>query len=193
MPAASVTRLLRRTCLAIVLVLIAMVFAACGADTTSTNSTSTTATAGGGGGDEPRQHPGSDDDSGAGAPPGSGSGGPGAAPPVPDHTPLDARLTIVIDDGEGSRRTERVHCENATIVMSTTCGYLAAVRHQFAPLPRDRACTEIYGGPQTAHAVGTIDGRAVDIVFRRTNGCEIAQWDAVSPVWGDASQGDRSK
>ena len=41
---------------------------------------------------------------------------------------------------------------------------------------KDRACTQIYGGPETAHVTGTIDGRKVDRRFARTNGCEIADF-----------------
>jgi hypothetical protein len=46
------------------------------------------------------------------------------------------------------------------------------------PVAGDVACTEIYGGPQLA----TIIGPGVDAVFSRTNGCEIARWDALRPV-----------
>jgi Subtilisin inhibitor-like len=46
------------------------------------------------------------------------------------------------------------------------------------PVPRDVACTEIYGGPQLA----TINGPGVHAVLSRTNGCEIARWEALAPV-----------
>ena len=41
----------------------------------------------------------------------------------------------------------------------------------------DRACTEIYGGPQQAVVTGTVDGEEVAATFRRRNGCEIEDWD----------------
>ncbi len=41
---------------------------------------------------------------------------------------------------------------------------------------RQRVCTEIYGGPETARVTGTIDGVRVDRRFSRTNGCEIADF-----------------
>ena len=51
----------------------------------------------------------------------------------------------------------------------------------FAPTPRNIACTEIYGGPQRARIVGTVSGRRVWATFTRTNGCEIARWQRISP------------
>ncbi len=51
----------------------------------------------------------------------------------------------------------------------------------FAPIPKNIACTEIYGGPQQARIVGTVKGRAVHATFARTNGCEIARWQRISP------------
>jgi hypothetical protein len=49
----------------------------------------------------------------------------------------------------------------------------------FAPVPRDVACTEIYGGPQVASVVGRIAGKDFQATFSRTNGCEIARWNRV--------------
>lgn len=46
----------------------------------------------------------------------------------------------------------------------------------------DVACTEQYGGPDVAHVVGTIDGRAVDTRFHRADGCGIADWELVQPI-----------
>jgi Subtilisin inhibitor-like len=51
----------------------------------------------------------------------------------------------------------------------------------FAPVPTNALCTEIYGGPQKARVVGTLKGRLVRTAFSRTNGCEIARWQRISP------------
>jgi Subtilisin inhibitor-like len=51
----------------------------------------------------------------------------------------------------------------------------------FAPVAKNAVCTEIYGGPQQAHVVGTVKGRLVRATFSRTNGCEVARWQRVSP------------
>ena len=50
------------------------------------------------------------------------------------------------------------------------------------PPPAGRACTQIYGGPQTARITGTIDGRRVDRMFKRTNGCAIQEYARVSKI-----------
>lgn len=51
----------------------------------------------------------------------------------------------------------------------------------FAPVPPNTACTEIYGGPQVARVVGTVEGTRVWATFTRMNGCEIERWQRVSP------------
>jgi Subtilisin inhibitor-like len=51
----------------------------------------------------------------------------------------------------------------------------------FAPLRKDVACTEIYGGPQKARVVGTLAGRQIWATFTRTDGCQIARWGRISP------------
>jgi hypothetical protein len=51
----------------------------------------------------------------------------------------------------------------------------------FAPVPKNVACTEIYGGPQTARVIGAVKGNRVWASLSRTNGCEISRWDRLSP------------
>jgi hypothetical protein len=46
-----------------------------------------------------------------------------------------------------------------------------------APVPENSACTLLYGGPQEATVVGTLNGKAVDASFNRSGGCEIDRWD----------------
>jgi len=45
------------------------------------------------------------------------------------------------------------------------------------PVPPDRACTEIYGGPMVAIVTGRIDGRRVWAKLRRDDGCQIERWE----------------
>jgi len=56
----------------------------------------------------------------------------------------------------------------------------ALLEHEDAlqPVAGDVACTEIYGGPQLA----TVSGSGVHALLSRTNGCEIARWEALAPV-----------
>lgn len=65
---------------------------------------------------------------------------------------------------------------------AAACAALARVTDPFAPTPANRACTDIYGGPAVARVSGTYRGQPVDTRFTRTDGCEIARWDAL----GDA-------
>ena len=62
------------------------------------------------------------------------------------------------------------------------CARLAAGGARlFARLPRNIVCTEIYGGPQRARVVGTVNGRRIFATFARSNGCEIDRWQRISP------------
>jgi len=45
------------------------------------------------------------------------------------------------------------------------------------PPDRTRACTEIFGGPDTARVTGRIGRADIDRRFSRSDGCEIADWD----------------
>ena len=51
--------------------------------------------------------------------------------------------------------------------------------------PPDRACAEVYGGPQTAHVIGNLEGRPVDRRFARTDSCEIADWNRAAALLPD--------
>ncbi|MGW7431318.1 SSI family serine proteinase inhibitor [Streptomyces sp. NPDC054861] len=55
-------------------------------------------------------------------------------------------------------------------------------RDPFAPVGKDRFCTQQYGGPAVAHVEGTWQGRRVDADFSRADGCEIARWENLEPV-----------
>jgi hypothetical protein len=52
-----------------------------------------------------------------------------------------------------------------------------ATLKDFVPTAPDQPCTEIYGGPGKATVMGTLDGKAVNATFTRSNGCEIARWE----------------
>lgn len=65
---------------------------------------------------------------------------------------------------------------------AAACAHLRGLDAPFAPLPDDRFCTEVYGGPQTARVTGTWRGDDVDLRLSREDGCAIAQWDALGPL-----------
>ncbi|WP_030209380.1 SSI family serine proteinase inhibitor [Streptomyces bikiniensis] len=52
----------------------------------------------------------------------------------------------------------------------------------FRPVPEDRVCAQVYGGPVLARVTGTWQGREVDARFSRANGCEIDRWENLEPV-----------
>ena len=62
------------------------------------------------------------------------------------------------------------------------CSALAQHADSLRPVPADTACTQIYGGPQTATVEGTIDGKPFEGSFDRRNGCEIARWESLQPL-----------
>ena len=58
----------------------------------------------------------------------------------------------------------------------------------FFPTPGPpKLCTQQYGGPQVAEVTGTFHRRAVHTAFRRTDGCEIARWNAMAALLGGTS------
>lgn len=62
------------------------------------------------------------------------------------------------------------------------CADLAEEGDPFAALPQGQACTDIYGGPQTATVRGTYRGTEVQVELARTDGCRIAQWDRLGAL-----------
>lgn len=153
---------------------------------------------------------GRDDDAGAGAPgddatvspedPASGDDpvssddppAPGEDTPAPGEpaVPVAADLTVVVDaTGEGATSTYTLTCEPVGgdhPDAEAACAAIAAAggAEAFAPTPMGVACTEQWGGPQTATVTGTVGGEPVNADFDRTNGCEISRWEALAPLFG---------
>lgn len=116
----------------------------------------------------------------------AGCGGGGAGSTATTGT----RLVVSVDPGDGSASsTWTLRCDPAGgdhPAAAQACSWLATVPDlrpdPFDPVAPDLACTEIYGGPQTATVTGTLDGQPVDSSFSRQNGCEIARWDTALPL-----------
>jgi hypothetical protein len=100
-----------------------------------------------------------------------------------------AELTVTVDpDGDGGAKpkTATVKCGPASD--SKECAALGDMKADvFEPVPGNIACTQQYGGPETAKVTGTFKGEQVDAEFSRVNGCEIARWEKMSPVLAVAS------
>jgi hypothetical protein len=109
------------------------------------------------------------------------------APPVPLH------LTVRYDPGAGGQ------AQVARLVCGThpsATGFLRAVgtrracarARQRAPVllhvpdETQRACDQIYGGPDTARVTGRIGTELVHRRFSRTDGCRTAEWDSLVPL-----------
>ncbi|MDH3250931.1 MAG: hypothetical protein OEQ47_18320 [Acidimicrobiia bacterium] len=115
--------------------------------------------------------------------------GDDAGPPADGPTTAD--LTITIEHPDAATIEYRVTCADGTATITgldglsaeAACARLAIPEVQerliSPPLPGDRVCTEIYGGPDTARFEGTLDGEPVDTVIDRTDGCGISDWDMV--------------
>jgi hypothetical protein len=110
--------------------------------------------------------------------------GAAAGPPV--------SISVRYDDGIGGRvRTGALECtasgERAAGALAgplpakKLCAQARSLASLLTRKPaKGRACTQIYGGPETARVKGTIGGRAFDRRFKRTNGCEIADYARVA-------------
>jgi hypothetical protein len=117
----------------------------------------------------------------AGSAGGAGSAGAGDRP---GH-----ELTVELDRGDGTAaETYTLTCADDGGAggdhpdAAAACALLLGAEDPFAPLPSDLACTEQYGGPQTARVRGIWRGEPVDLELSRVDGCRIAQWDALEPL-----------
>jgi hypothetical protein len=104
-------------------------------------------------------------------------------------TPAGSGVVLEIrhDDGAGQRETASLTCTanlqradgflTRRVPAGELCAKARSIKALLTTQPDERrACTQIYGGPETAHITGTIDGEKVDRRFSRTNGCEIADF-----------------
>jgi hypothetical protein len=104
-----------------------------------------------------------------------GSGGDALAPKE-----LAADLTVVVRAGGPgtAARVHRVQCgalgRDARGPLCRRLGDLGPA--DLAPVPADRACTQVFGGPATARVEGTLRGKRVSARFDLNDGCEIARW-----------------
>jgi hypothetical protein len=92
-------------------------------------------------------------------------------------------LLIEVSPGAGPDRIWTLACAPPAGTLpgrARACTRLARLANPFAPTPKNVACTEIYGGPQTAEVRGFFRGRQVRATFNRTNGCETSRWNRVS-------------
>lgn len=122
---------------------------------------------------------------GCAAPPGGGSDA--ASSTSAADTVAANELVIVLDRGDGAE-PERYTLTCVDVPAgdhpdaSGACAHLEGLEDPFAPLPTDMACTEQYGGPETARITGRWQAANVDVELSRTDGCRISQWESLGPV-----------
>jgi hypothetical protein len=100
-------------------------------------------------------------------------------------------LSITASDGHGKTQRARLRCDGgeqrASGFGAASVGDLCRIAEHLErflssePDPR-RACTQIYGGPQTARVSGRIKGSDVDRRLSRTDGCRISDWERAAPL-----------
>ncbi|MEV8145779.1 hypothetical protein [Specibacter sp. NPDC078709] len=137
-----------------------------------------------------QQGPGSDPSSSGSQPPAASESPAAVTPPSASGIDLTIKLT---ESPQATPRTFRLVAEGATPAPESTlpdpAAALAAVEKygekMFFPVPDpNRACTQQYGGPEIAQVTGWFHGKEVNATFKRTDGCEISQWQALAPLFG---------
>lgn len=100
--------------------------------------------------------------------------------PSPSSPGPATRLSIVVDDGSGARTTWQLSCPPPAGTHPDPEAACRALEEHGAqalpPVPKDRMCTQVYGGAQTAAITGTWQGRPVHSNLSLKNGCEIGRW-----------------
>ena len=90
-------------------------------------------------------------------------------------------ISVSIGGSEAPTKTWTLECpESGTLPHpDEACAKLAKMDDPFAPVPKDKACTQVFGGPEVADVTGTFRGKPVNAHFEKGNGCEIARWNRV--------------
>ena len=107
------------------------------------------------------------------------SGNATTAPASPANTKLE--ISVSIGGSEAPTKTWTLECPDSGTLPhpDQACAKLAKMDDPFAPVPKDQACTQVFGGPEVADVTGTFRGKPVNAHFEKGNGCEIARWNSV--------------
>jgi hypothetical protein len=117
----------------------------------------------------------------AGCGDGSDSGQPGTdtLPASAPNTKLE--INVSIGGSEAPTKMWTLECPDGGTLPQPerACAKLALMDDPFAPVPKDKACTQVFGGREEADVTGTFRGEPVNAHFTKGNGCEIARWNSV--------------
>lgn len=98
------------------------------------------------------------------------------------------RLTVTVHPrgpDEPRRRETTADCSGPARDEATCRRLQMLPPDAFAPVPRGRVCTQIYGGPATATVRGELRGQPVSARFSLENGCRIDRWKRLAWLLGD--------
>jgi hypothetical protein len=112
---------------------------------------------------------------------GSGAGGGDAAAPPTTQPRYDLTITYWPKGKDGPSSSATLTCDPNSGThpdADKACAALEVHPEALHPVPTDMACTQIYGGDQVA----TIEGDGIRAMFNRSDGCQIARWDALASV-----------
>jgi hypothetical protein len=111
---------------------------------------------------------------------------------VAASTPAPVTLTVRYSDGASAAHVAHLRCRGDSARADgflrdagagTACKRARTIATFLASRPNPkRTCTQVYGGPQRAHITGTIGTRDIDRRLKRTNGCEISDWQHAVPL-----------
>ena len=98
--------------------------------------------------------------------------------------PALADLSVTVDpDGDGAEKPRSTTVKCASVQDSAMCKAVDGMDPKtFEPVGDMVACTQQYGGPETATVTGTLHSEAIDAKFSRVNGCEISRWEQAAPL-----------
>ena len=107
-------------------------------------------------------------------------------------TPAPVTLTVRYSDGSSAEHVAHLRCRADSVRAdgflrdagaATACRRARTIASFLASRPgANRICTQIYGGRQRARITGTIGTRQIDRRLKRTDGCEIGDWQRAVPL-----------
>lgn len=110
----------------------------------------------------------------------AGCGGKGSSEGSTSPT-ADLQISLSVKGTEQPSKLWTLHCPAGGTLpdAAAACTKLGEIDDPFAPVPKDTACTQIYGGPEIASVSGTFNGQPIDTQFSRGDGCELERWKQV--------------
>jgi hypothetical protein len=115
------------------------------------------------------------------------AGAPASSSTAASSSAAGSELVVELVPGQGeAAQTHRLSCTGEPAGdlpdPAAACAQLTGQPDPFAPLAADVMCTQLFGGPQTAHVTGRWAGEPVDLQLSRSDGCRIAQWDRLGAL-----------